>query len=197
MQQCYHQVCDSSEANRQLKFANVKFLTKTCQALIDTLVTLSQSQCLADDVLKPIESESTSHSHGHRIAPVLANFLVVFLTILHWIGVLWTILTAMTKCSDFSFLSYFMYITEKNGKIVQGVSLYSVQPDVMPRFHSNLPSLFRTKFNLPPCFYHSRCKPSPLPEDLRYKLCYFKRNYITNGFCTLYRPAQRWMNTFF
>ena len=47
MRECYHQSCDSSTDNQLSKFANVTFLTKTCQALIYSVIDLSESQCMA------------------------------------------------------------------------------------------------------------------------------------------------------
>ena len=55
MQECYHQACDSSSSNQKLKFANVKFLTKTCDALIKSLTSLSESRCLSQQ--QPVSTD--------------------------------------------------------------------------------------------------------------------------------------------
>lgn len=46
---------DSASANQLLKFADIQFLVKTCQALIDSIVSLSESKCL----FQPLQAEGS------------------------------------------------------------------------------------------------------------------------------------------
>jgi len=90
MQECYHQACDSSLDNAKLKFADKRFLARTCQALIDSTISLSQSVC------HQIHSSQRRHQEpgtGNAAdvsvdkKPILPALLGSFLAILQWLGI--------------------------------------------------------------------------------------------------------------
>jgi hypothetical protein len=67
---------DSSSANQNLKFNNVKFLTKTCDALIKSMVSLSEANC---QFQQPFKSEhSTLRSFSFKIQSNV--FVILFVT---------------------------------------------------------------------------------------------------------------------
>jgi len=46
MSECYHNYCDTSELNKTIPFANINFLEKTIQTMIDVLVDITESECI-------------------------------------------------------------------------------------------------------------------------------------------------------
>lgn len=45
MAECYHNYCDTSELNKTVPFANMNFLKKSIQTMIDVVVDLTESEC--------------------------------------------------------------------------------------------------------------------------------------------------------
>lgn len=81
MQECYHKPCDSSSENTQLKFADVKFLRQTCQALIDSVISLSQSSCFVRSFNAHSGSTLNGNAsvHNKSISPALLATLLIAL----------------------------------------------------------------------------------------------------------------------
>ena len=73
-------VGDSSSANQELKFANVKFLTKTCDALIKSIASLSEAQCLFQQPFKSEQSILFSSSFQIQSNVFVTLFVFFFLT---------------------------------------------------------------------------------------------------------------------
>lgn len=71
---------DSSSANKALKFASVQFLAKTCQALIDSTVNLSDAKCFQSfTVARPSVSEPwKSSSKALRPSTIVIALIGLF-----------------------------------------------------------------------------------------------------------------------
>ena len=67
MQECYHSACDSVKSPYGAEFANMEFYTQIVQALLNTVIEMSKSQCLRSEDLLGFYSEvdeNTSTSKG-------------------------------------------------------------------------------------------------------------------------------------
>lgn len=113
MQECYHQACDSSSDNKRLKFASKKFLVKTCQALIDSTISLSQSVC---HQLHPVERHHQESGTGNAAdvsvdtKPILPAMLGSFIAIFQWLGVSWLTIDTVSTWLNI-FIQYYWNIT--------------------------------------------------------------------------------------
>ncbi|XP_032776935.2 uncharacterized protein LOC116915901 [Daphnia magna] len=93
MQECYHQECDSSSANDDSKFADVRFLKKTCQALIDSMVSLSESKCLSQSqaaetnkLRRRANAKQSTSSGSHLFASsLLPSLFAITLAVIRFI----------------------------------------------------------------------------------------------------------------